>query len=128
MEDKQLQLKKKFDLYDYLMLIMQILSIILYACFTKYGVESVGNTSTDVSSNTINTYYPMFQDVHVMIFIGFGFLMTFLKKYSFSSVGFNFIIAALAIQYSILIIVLLIIVLLHQSVTVNLISVGRDLL
>ena len=102
-EDKQLQLKKKFDLYDCLMISMQIISIILYACFTKYGVEAVGNTSTDISSNTINTYYPMFQDVHVMIFIGFGFLMTFLKKYSFSSVGFNFIIAALAIQYSILI-------------------------
>jgi len=43
-----------------------------------------------------------FQDVHVMIFIGFGFLMTFLKKYGFSSVGFNFLISALVIQVSIL--------------------------
>ena len=37
-----------------------------------------------------------------MIFIGFGFLMTFLRKYGFSSVGFNFLISALVIQVSML--------------------------
>ncbi|NXK09533.1 RHAG protein, partial [Herpetotheres cachinnans] len=40
-----------------------------------------------------------FQDVHVMIFIGFGFLMTFLKKYGFSSVGINMLIAAFGLQW-----------------------------
>ncbi|NXC33489.1 RHAG protein, partial [Campylorhamphus procurvoides] len=40
-----------------------------------------------------------FQDVHVMIFVGFGFLMTFLKKYGFSSVGINMLIAALGLQW-----------------------------
>jgi ammonium transporter Rh len=44
----------------------------------------------------------MFQDVHVMIFVGFGFLMTFLKKYGYSSVGLNFVVSALVIQWSIL--------------------------
>jgi hypothetical protein len=29
----------------------------------------------------INDFYSMFQDIHIMIFIGFGFLMTFLKRY-----------------------------------------------
>ncbi|XP_063869469.1 ammonium transporter Rh type B-like [Scylla paramamosain] len=45
----------------------------------------------------------MFQDVHVMIFIGFGFLMMFLKRYGFSSVGINFLIAALCLQWAILV-------------------------
>ncbi|NXA37615.1 RHAG protein, partial [Eudromia elegans] len=40
-----------------------------------------------------------FQDVHVMIFVGFGFLMSFLKKYGFSSVGINMLIAALGLQW-----------------------------
>ena len=93
----------KFNLHNYLIVIFQIVSIILYAIFTEYGVESVGDTDSNTSSNTINTYYPMFQDVHVMIFVGFGFLMTFLRKYSFSSVGLNFLISAITIQYSILI-------------------------
>ncbi|KAK2113827.1 hypothetical protein P7K49_008093 [Saguinus oedipus] len=41
----------------------------------------------------------VFQDVHVMIYVGFGFLMTFLKKYGFSSVGINLLIAALGLQW-----------------------------
>lgn len=31
--------------------------------------------------------YPFFQDVHIMIFIGFAFLMTFLHRYSWSAAG-----------------------------------------
>lgn len=44
----------------------------------------------------------MFMDVHVMIFVGFGFLMTFLKRYTFGGVAFNFLVAALIIQWAIL--------------------------
>jgi len=39
-----------------------------------------------------------------MIFVGFGFLMVFLKDHSWSSVGFNYIIAAYAIQITMLIV------------------------
>lgn len=35
-----------------------------------------------------------------MIFVGFGFLMTFLQRYGFSSVGFNFLIAAFSLQWA----------------------------
>ena len=34
-----------------------------------------------------------------MIFLGFGFLMTFLKKYGYSAVSVNFLLAALVIQW-----------------------------
>lgn len=43
-----------------------------------------------------------FQDIHVMIFIGFGYLMTFLRKYGFSATGFNLLVAALVIQWAFL--------------------------
>ncbi|CAB3246988.1 unnamed protein product [Arctia plantaginis] len=43
-----------------------------------------------------------YEDTHVMIFIGFGFLMTFLKKYCYSALGFNWLLAALAIQWALL--------------------------
>jgi ammonium transporter Rh len=37
-------------------------------------------------------------DVHVMIFIGFGFLMTFLRKFGYTAVGCTFILGAISIQ------------------------------
>lgn len=35
-----------------------------------------------------------------MIFIGFGFLMTFLKRYGFSAVSVNLLIAAFVLQWA----------------------------
>jgi hypothetical protein len=51
-------------------------SIITYAngtIFVKYDTPAPHRGIADL--------YSMFQDIHIMIFIGFGFLMTFLKKY-----------------------------------------------
>jgi ammonium transporter Rh len=39
-----------------------------------------------------------------MIFIGFGFLMVFLKEHSWTSVGYNFLIACYAMQITMLIV------------------------
>lgn len=85
------------------LLILQVTSIVLYGLFTDYGIEAVGDSPGSQTSNTINKYYPFFQDVHVMIFIGFGFLMTYLKKYSHSALGYTMFLASLAAQYGILI-------------------------
>ena len=35
-----------------------------------------------------------------MIFIGFGFLMTFMRRYGYGSIGFNMLLACFAIQWS----------------------------
>ena len=48
----------------------------------------------------VNIYVlTVFQDVHVMIFVGFGFLMTFLRRYGYGSIGFNLLLAALVLQW-----------------------------
>ena len=49
------------------------------------------------------SFFLVFQDIHVMIFVGFGFLMTFLKKYGYGPVGYNFFISSLAIQWYIIV-------------------------
>jgi hypothetical protein len=40
----------------------------------------------------------MQQDLHVMTFVGFGFMYAFLKNHSWSSIGFTFLIACWAMQ------------------------------
>ncbi|XP_067425696.1 ammonium transporter Rh type B [Emydura macquarii macquarii] len=91
--------------------LLQLLTIILFAVFVRYDQETSARLWHEErrdhnKSNRDNDFYfryPSFQDVHTMIFIGFGFLMTFLKRYGFGSVAFNFLTAAFAIQWSTLI-------------------------
>jgi ammonium transporter Rh len=46
----------------------------------------------------------MMMDVHVMIYVGFGFLMVWLKTFSWTAVGFNFLLSAWCFQWSILVV------------------------
>ncbi|MEQ2240280.1 hypothetical protein ILYODFUR_013167 [Ilyodon furcidens] len=91
--------------FPILALTLEIITIILFALFVVYDD---GKDHHDDHHNNNGTQkspldlYPMFQDVHVMIFIGFGFLMTFLKKYGFSSVGINMLLAAFGLQWGLL--------------------------
>uniref|UniRef100_A0A8C5MFJ5 Rh family C glycoprotein n=1 Tax=Leptobrachium leishanense TaxID=445787 RepID=A0A8C5MFJ5_9ANUR len=90
--------------------VLQIIMIILFGFFVRSNIESdphwaeYKETQNITSDNENEFYYrySSFQDVHVMIFVGFGFLMTFLQKYGFGSVAFNFMLAAFGIQWAIL--------------------------
>jgi len=92
--------------------IVQVTFIILFAIFARYDPKMAmknnfkhedNQSSVDVSSDQLRGNYAMFQDVHVMIFVGFGFLMTFLKKYGLSAVSLNMLISALCIQWSMIV-------------------------
>ncbi|KAI5626917.1 ammonium transporter Rh type C-like 2 [Silurus asotus] len=90
--------------------VWQSAMIILFGVFVRYNEEAdthwvefkaKHNITSDIE-NDFYYRYPSFQDVHVMIFVGFGFLMTFLKRYGFGAVGFNFLIAAFGLQWALL--------------------------
>ncbi|KXJ71167.1 ammonium transporter Rh type A-like [Aedes albopictus] len=87
-----------------LLLVVQIVLIIVFGFFTNYSEEILpknGNATEGLEDKKPLAKYPHFQDIHVMIFIGFGFLMTFLKRYGFSATGLNLLVASLAIQWAI---------------------------
>ncbi|EGZ23728.1 hypothetical protein PHYSODRAFT_296028 [Phytophthora sojae] len=82
-------------------------------CFAwKFDLANPGNTNTNTNAETdtdparLRGYYTMYMDVHVMIFVGFGFLMTFLRKYSMSAVSLNFIVAVMSLQWGIIVVTL----------------------
>ncbi|MCI4374506.1 hypothetical protein PGIGA_G00006980 [Pangasianodon gigas] len=88
-------------------IVLEVILIILFGLFVEYNDDTdtkkwdkYNRTTTQNLENEFYSRYPSFQDVHVMIFIGFGFLMTFLQRYGFSSVGFNFLIAAFSLQWA----------------------------
>jgi len=82
----------------------EIAMIILFGLFLDYDALANGGSQHDASDNTeaMQNTYPLFQDVHVMIFIGFGFLMTFLRKHGYGSLGLTFLISAFVIQWYLL--------------------------
>uniref|UniRef100_A0A0N5CHT5 Ammonium_transp domain-containing protein n=1 Tax=Strongyloides papillosus TaxID=174720 RepID=A0A0N5CHT5_STREA len=82
-----------------LLFFFHICFIILIAIFGRYPDYQL--ISNDTSS--FSTTYPMFADVNAMIFVGFGFLMTFLKRYGFSAVSINMLLASFSILWSIIV-------------------------
>jgi len=87
------------------LLAAQVVFIFLFAFTCDYADVAGPRDSTKSGEHgpTLDQYYPLYQDVHVMMLIGFGFLMTFLKNHAFGSAGFNFLLTAFVIQWSLLI-------------------------
>uniref|UniRef100_UPI00398E82D7 ammonium transporter Rh type A n=1 Tax=Pristiophorus japonicus TaxID=55135 RepID=UPI00398E82D7 len=87
--------------FPILAITLEAVIIILFGIFITYddGADAGLAFKNTTKPDLFYKIYPSFQDVHVMIFVGFGFLMTFLKRYGFSSVGFNLLIAAFGLQW-----------------------------
>ncbi|CAH1390428.1 unnamed protein product [Nezara viridula] len=83
-----------------LLIAIEIIMIPLFAFQLYYGRDADPVALKAKSAHL--SYYPMFQDIHVMLLVGFGFLMTFLRKYGFSSVSFNFLLCAVMMQWGLL--------------------------
>ncbi|XP_053661343.1 ammonium transporter Rh type A [Anopheles marshallii] len=91
-----------------LLLIVQVVFIIVFGFCTDYAKEllpvknETARASTSEPMESTLRKYPHFQDIHVMIFAGFAFLMTFLKRYGFSASGLNLLVASLVVQWAII--------------------------
>ncbi|MEE6484923.1 hypothetical protein FKM82_014105, partial [Ascaphus truei] len=77
----------------WLLLFFQIIFIMVFLFFVSHDYQP---------DRQYIRLYPAFQDVNVMVFLGFGFLFAFLKKYGFSGIAFNFLVAALGVQWAII--------------------------
>jgi len=83
-----------------LFLISEATCILTYGIFIQFddfNKPAIEDENEHEADEITWSRYPSFQDVRVMIFVGFGFLMVFLKNNSWSSIGFNYLIACWAI-------------------------------
>ncbi|XP_033338838.1 rhesus blood group-associated glycoprotein Rh50 isoform X1 [Megalopta genalis] len=85
-----------------LLFFVQVVLIVLMGALMTYGPEAKDNREEWRSVKKSLRIYPMYQDVHVMIWIGFGFLMTFLKRYGQSAVGLTFLVGAVLVQVALI--------------------------
>lgn len=87
-------------LFAVLFTVYEICLIVVYSQVTTYGDSGkYYDPSQDPTSPAYMAFmYPYFQHVQVMMFIGFGFLMTFLRLHSWTSIGVNFLVSVVVIQ------------------------------
>ncbi|KAK2586413.1 hypothetical protein KPH14_010698 [Odynerus spinipes] len=94
----------------FLLFLIEIILIVLMGTLMTYGPEANatllkkhsedhGNEQDKKPRSDPLRIYP---NVHVMIWIGFGFLMTFLKRYGQSAIGLTFLIGAVLVQVALI--------------------------
>lgn len=71
----------------------------LYCIFVRYADMERSAYHAHVSQ-----YYTWFLDINVMVLIGFGFLMAFLRRYSYGAIGLNYFLSGLVIVEAILVV------------------------
>lgn len=79
-----------FKWATYILFAWQLLMIIL--------LGSVGRDNF-IGNNNFGDVYNMFSGVEIMMFFGFGYLMTFLKRYGMGAVGLTMLITVVATQW-----------------------------
>jgi ammonium transporter Rh len=78
------------------LLVTQTIAVIFYAIYFEH-VLNFAEKAKFIDENFFR--YTMFQDVHIMIYVGFGFLLTFVHRYRLSALSMCFWVAALTVQY-----------------------------
>ncbi|KAK7904843.1 hypothetical protein WMY93_017450 [Mugilogobius chulae] len=79
------------------LLLIQVVFIVIFSLYFEIDIQK-----KERDGNAFNSLYPEFQDVNVMVILGFGFLSTFLVRYGFSSSGFNLLVAAISVQWALI--------------------------
>lgn len=86
--------QKESTILAIVLIVLEVVILFMYGFFVR-----VADPGT---ADGINNLMPWAQDVNVMILVGFGYLMTFINHYGWSSLGYTFLMTGLGIQYYIL--------------------------
>eukprot|EP01095_Lingulamoeba_sp_RSL-Kostka_P015435 TRINITY_DN70_c1_g1_i4.p1 TRINITY_DN70_c1_g1~~TRINITY_DN70_c1_g1_i4.p1 ORF type:complete len:473 (-),score=137.52 TRINITY_DN70_c1_g1_i4:86-1504(-) len=82
-------------IFGILVLLIEIIFLAIYAVWFDYPEE-------EEAEHEFDYFYNLFRDVNIMIFFGFGFLMTFLRRYGFSAIGYTLFTSVIVCQWSII--------------------------
>jgi len=88
-EEHKILKEKEGWLFICFLILIQAFFIIIYGLWIRYPAQGD------------EQYWSMTRDVSIMIFFGFGFLMTFLRRYAYSAIGYTLLISSLVVQWSI---------------------------
>jgi ammonium transporter Rh len=86
------------------MCVWQLIMLLCFCFFTEYSEELIDATAIGtVSTETMRTLYTHFLSLQLIVFVGFGFLFSWLKKHGLSSLALVLLMAVFALQWSLLV-------------------------
>jgi ammonium transporter Rh len=80
----------------WILIIFQAVILILF------GMTNLKPSNEQYSGDSFNVGYSMFSGILIMMFIGFGYLMTFLETYGLGAIGFTFALTVVVFEWSLL--------------------------
>lgn len=86
-----------FDKFAALFMVLQV------AMFLIFGLNFDFNTDAKPVTAGVAPQYQFYSDIMMMAMVGFGFLMTFLRKYQYSAIGFTMLVTAFTFQWSLMV-------------------------
>jgi len=93
--------KRFWDPYSYITGLFHVAMIVLFWTTVDYDINFDPITQKGVG-DAVDSYYTFYTGVTIMVLIGFGYLMTFLKKYRYGAVGLNFFYSCFVFLWSLL--------------------------
>ena len=105
-----IQVNQNLPLYWMFFLIFGIIQIIIIILIANYYNWDVSNNPKNsefdlISGLEIDIKYKLFQDINIIIFLGFGFLRSFLKHHSWTSIALTFIGGVLSFEFGLFILI-----------------------
>jgi ammonium transporter Rh len=96
----------KFDKFGLLFVLLQVGLFIIYGFMFDFAGDSTlynGTATAPGSTQPVAPLYQFFIDIMLMAVVGFGFLFSFLRKYSHSAIGFTLLTVAFAFQWGVVV-------------------------
>jgi len=91
---REVTVKNSMSKATWLLAIFQVALLVLMGACAR-------GPDNHTEPGTVTQAYNMFIGVEIMMFIGFGYLMTFLKLYGLGAVGFTMVATAMALQFAV---------------------------
>ncbi len=84
-------------LFGFFLIALEIIAIFLYGFYFKHVNE--GDTNVSPLFTMVSDFFPYYQDLHILVFMGFALLLTSFHKFRTSAIVQCFWVCALSVQF-----------------------------
>ena len=95
-------IKTKFETHQFsiILAVIQVIFLIIFCFFSEHRPSVMPGGIPEIASQ-VN--YTDFQDIHITLIVGFGFLVAFLRRYGIAAFGISLLLVAFSIEWALIV-------------------------